>query len=336
MDWLIRWGAKFLSSASLFLEGSTYFVRATVHLCLAFGLIWIIGLIFPYIAEAWGIPQKKPWEFLTAVTSNGVEGITHAVGTMTAEKPRTPTPTIIAPVIAAEQPTSTSAVAPPTPWPTPPPSASTVTPAPVLSWEQTQAILDTVWERDWPKAISLLSEFVRANPDHAAAKGKLYAALIAQGDLHLKNGDKGSAGANFSQAANLNSGDGAARARLLALTPTAIPPPTPVPPVPPTRTAAVKPTQPPATAAPPAVRAEPENTGWVVIANAGGQGVWIRSSPRVEDRMKEWPEGTRMEVTAPPFEQFGVIWIGVRAPDTFMGFVPYEYTRPAPRPAVRP
>lgn len=62
-----------------------------------------------------------------------------------------------------------------------------------------------------------------------------------------------------------------------------------------------------------------------VIANTGGDGVFIRRTPDQEDRIKAWPDGTRMVVIGDDLERDGILWRTVRDPDGNEGWIPAEY-----------
>jgi hypothetical protein len=58
----------------------------------------------------------------------------------------------------------------------------------------------------------------------------------------------------------------------------------------------------------------------VMYVSAGGDGVYVRSSPDLEARVTAWPDGTQMDA-------LGVKsgWYYVRTPDGYLGFVPALY-----------
>ena len=81
---------------------------------------------------------------------------------------------------------------------------------------------------------------------------------------------------------------------------------------------AVAPTPPPA---------EPRPTGRVfVVANTGGEGVFLRRTPRLGDRDTAYEDGTRLEQIGDDVTAEGILWRRVRAPDGKTGFVPAQYT----------
>ena len=87
----------------------------------------------------------------------------------------------------------------------------------------------------------------------------------------------------------------------------------------------------------------------VWVADTDGQGVYVRQTPDMADKLRAYPEGTELFVTGPQVEQNGQRWQSVRAPDGTEGFVPAEYvvvqrppaiaanrTAPTARPAPQP
>jgi hypothetical protein len=71
---------------------------------------------------------------------------------------------------------------------------------------------------------------------------------------------------------------------------------------------------------------------WIKVANTGGEGVFLRKSPRMDDKSTAWTEGTRMRVIGPDVDSEGRRWKHVADPDGRTGFVPAEYTEPASGP----
>lgn len=81
---------------------------------------------------------------------------------------------------------------------------------------------------------------------------------------------------------------------------------------------------------------------WYVVGNTGGDGVYIRRTPRLADRIVAWPDGTRMESLMAEEYAEGRLWRRVRDPRGNVGWVPAEYlialpsaAQPTPRPASR-
>jgi SH3-like domain-containing protein len=58
----------------------------------------------------------------------------------------------------------------------------------------------------------------------------------------------------------------------------------------------------------------------IMFVVAGGDGVFIRSRPDREARVKVWPDGTKVTVLGREGE-----WCYVRDPDGYLGFMPAEY-----------
>ena len=67
-----------------------------------------------------------------------------------------------------------------------------------------------------------------------------------------------------------------------------------------------------------------------VIGNTGGDGVYIRRTTDMADRIKAWPDGTEMVVVGPDVAVEGRLWRNVRDPDGNLGFVPAEYLVTSP------
>ena len=66
-----------------------------------------------------------------------------------------------------------------------------------------------------------------------------------------------------------------------------------------------------------------------VVANTGGDGVFLRRTPQYGDKMAAWPEKTVLEEIGPEREVNGVVWRHVRTPDASEGYVPAQYTEAA-------
>lgn len=85
---------------------------------------------------------------------------------------------------------------------------------------------------------------------------------------------------------------------------------------------------PAATGAPLTATAAPART--YIVANTGGDGVYLRKTPDLADRDKAYPEGTALVAIGPDTTANGEIWHNVRAPDGRTGWVPARYTADAP------
>jgi hypothetical protein len=82
--------------------------------------------------------------------------------------------------------------------------------------------------------------------------------------------------------------------------------------------------QPTATTAPAAAA----TTAWV--ANTDGQGVYVRKTPNMADRLKAYPDGTALTVVGDDVDGDGQHWKHVRTPDGLDGYVPSIYTVDSP------
>ncbi len=67
-----------------------------------------------------------------------------------------------------------------------------------------------------------------------------------------------------------------------------------------------------------------------VVANTGGQGVYLRRTANIEDRDTAYEDGTRLTQIGPDVQAGGLTWHQVRTPDGKNGFVPAQYTQDAP------
>jgi hypothetical protein len=61
------------------------------------------------------------------------------------------------------------------------------------------------------------------------------------------------------------------------------------------------------------------------VGNTGGEGVYIRATPRMDDTLRPWADNTPMVVIGPRIEGDGHMWERVRAPDGSEGYIPSEY-----------
>lgn len=78
----------------------------------------------------------------------------------------------------------------------------------------------------------------------------------------------------------------------------------------------------------PSTTATPRPTGrFFTVGNTGGEGVFLRNTPRLEDRIRPaYGDGTRLEQIGPDVTGEGQTWRHVRAPDGKTGYVPARYT----------
>ena len=71
------------------------------------------------------------------------------------------------------------------------------------AWASLAPQLDRTWERDWPATIALLDGFLQQRPTYAVAQDKLYAALVADGQVRIQGGQVGDGVAELERAARL-------------------------------------------------------------------------------------------------------------------------------------
>lgn len=67
-----------------------------------------------------------------------------------------------------------------------------------------------------------------------------------------------------------------------------------------------------------------------VVGNTGGDGVALRRTPNLNDRVVAWPDRTVMTVVGPDVTANGLTWKNVRDPRGNVGFIPSQYLIPAP------
>ena len=68
----------------------------------------------------------------------------------------------------------------------------------------------------------------------------------------------------------------------------------------------------------------------VVVANTDGEGVFLRATKEVADRLGLYQEGTVLIVIGAAESGDGRMWLPVEAPNGVIGWVPQEYTEPLP------
>jgi hypothetical protein len=64
----------------------------------------------------------------------------------------------------------------------------------------------------------------------------------------------------------------------------------------------------------------------VWVGNTDGEGVYIRKTPAMADRIKAYPDKTVLVIIGPDVDGDGQKWHQVRAPDDVEGYVPVQYT----------
>jgi hypothetical protein len=68
--------------------------------------------------------------------------------------------------------------------------------------------------------------------------------------------------------------------------------------------------------------------GRVTVAGTDGEGVFLRRSPRSDDRLQAWSDGTLLDLLGPDVELDGLRWTPVRDPCGMAGWVPARYAAP--------
>jgi hypothetical protein len=108
-------------------------------------------------------------------------------------------------------------------------------------------------------------------------------------------------------------------------------PPTPEPVAAVTTVSSPVPTKPSAVASPspvakPTATPEAHELSTVWVGNTDGEGVYLRKSPALADRLSAYPDKTPLTIIDVDVDGEGMQWHHVRAPDGQEGFVPVQYT----------
>ena len=83
------------------------------------------------------------------------------------------------------------------------------------------------------------------------------------------------------------------------------------------------------TVQPTATAGQPEPTASTIyVGNTDGDGVSLRRTRNMADRIAAYPDGTQLVVLDPDTSENGITWRHVRAPDGKVGYVPAQYTVP--------
>ena len=64
---------------------------------------------------------------------------------------------------------------------------------------------------------------------------------------------------------------------------------------------------------------------WAVVTNTDGQGVYVRKTPQMDDKLTAWPEGTRLRIVGPEVHSEDRLWVQVADPAGQVGWVPEDY-----------
>ena len=66
----------------------------------------------------------------------------------------------------------------------------------------------------------------------------------------------------------------------------------------------------------------------IQVAHTDGDGVSVRRTPRLDDGVADWPDGTRLEDLGEHVASDGLVWLKVRDPSGAVGYVPARYLAP--------
>jgi hypothetical protein len=66
----------------------------------------------------------------------------------------------------------------------------------------------------------------------------------------------------------------------------------------------------------------------MVVGNTNGDGVALRRTPKLDDRLVAWQDGSVMEVIGPDATGDGLTWRNVRDPKGNTGYIPAQYLVP--------
>jgi hypothetical protein len=64
----------------------------------------------------------------------------------------------------------------------------------------------------------------------------------------------------------------------------------------------------------------------VWVGNTDGEGVYIRKTPAMDDRIRAYPDGTQLTIIGDDVDADDQHWKHVRTPDGLEGYVPSIYT----------
>jgi hypothetical protein len=68
----------------------------------------------------------------------------------------------------------------------------------------------------------------------------------------------------------------------------------------------------------------------VYVGNTDGQGVFVRKTPVMADRLRAYPDGTALTISGDEVDGDGQHWRHVTTPDGVEGYVPAMYTVDTP------
>jgi len=68
----------------------------------------------------------------------------------------------------------------------------------------------------------------------------------------------------------------------------------------------------------------------VYVGNTDGEGVFIRKTPVMDDKIRAYADGTALTIIGDDVDGDGQHWKHVRTPDGLEGYVPAQYTTSTP------
>ena len=68
----------------------------------------------------------------------------------------------------------------------------------------------------------------------------------------------------------------------------------------------------------------------VYVGNTDGEGVYLRKTPNMDDKLTAYPDGTELSIIGDNVDGGGQTWKHVKAPDGTEGYVPAMYTTDTP------
>jgi len=70
---------------------------------------------------------------------------------------------------------------------------------------------------------------------------------------------------------------------------------------------------------------KPAEGAVLVVSHTEGQGAYVRATPRLDDKLRAWPEGTWLEATGQTAQSESHNWVEVRDPGGSVGWIPQDY-----------
>jgi hypothetical protein len=80
----------------------------------------------------------------------------------------------------------------------------------------------------------------------------------------------------------------------------------------------------------PTATSEPAKADTVWVGNTDGQGVFVRKTPVMADRIRAYPDTTALTIVGDDVDGDGQHWKHIKTPDGLEGYVPAMYTVDTP------